>query len=47
MNSDFEELLNLFTANGVRYLVIGGHAAMAGEFIDSKSGLVPAWHHQR
>ncbi len=28
MNSDFEELLSLFTANGVRYLVVGGHAVM-------------------
>jgi hypothetical protein len=28
MNSGFEELLSLFTANGVRYLVVGGHAVM-------------------
>ena len=28
MNSDFEELLSLFTATGVRYLVVGGHAVM-------------------
>jgi hypothetical protein len=28
MNSDFEELLNVFNRNGVRYLIVGGHAVM-------------------
>src|ERR1017187_5854756 len=28
MNSDFEELLSIFNANGVRYLIVGGHAVM-------------------
>ena len=28
MSSDFEELLKLFNDNGVRYLVVGGHAVM-------------------
>ena len=28
MNSDFDELLRLFDANGVRYLIVGGHAVM-------------------
>ncbi len=28
MNSDFEELLNIFSADGVRYLIVGGHAVM-------------------
>ena len=28
MNSDFAELLNLFNANEVRYLVVGGYAVM-------------------
>ena len=28
MNSDFEELLSLFNANEVRYLVVGGYAVM-------------------
>jgi len=28
MNSDFEELLKLFNDNGVKYLVVGGHAVM-------------------
>ena len=26
MNSDFEELLSIFNENGVRYLIVGGHA---------------------
>jgi hypothetical protein len=28
MNSDFEELLSIFNKNGVRYLIVGGHAVM-------------------
>ncbi len=28
MNSDFEELLKVFNVNGVKYLVVGGHAVM-------------------
>ena len=28
MNSDFEELLNIFNADEVRYLIVGGHAVM-------------------
>jgi hypothetical protein len=28
MNSDFEELLSIFNENGVRYLIVGGHAVM-------------------
>ena len=28
MNSDIEELLNIFSENGVRYLIVGGHAVM-------------------
>ncbi len=28
MNSDFEELLSLFNANDVKYLVVGGYAVM-------------------
>jgi len=28
MNSGFEELLKLFNASGVKYLVVGGHAMM-------------------
>lgn len=28
VNSDFSDLLNLFNANGVRYLVIGGYAVI-------------------
>ena len=28
MNSDFEELLSIFNAHEVRYLVVGGHAVM-------------------
>jgi hypothetical protein len=28
MNSGFEELLSIFTENGVRYLIVGGHAVM-------------------
>jgi hypothetical protein len=28
MNSDFKDLLSIFNANKVRYLVIGGHAVM-------------------
>ena len=28
MNSDFEELLNIFNENEVRYLIVGGHAVM-------------------
>lgn len=28
MNSDFEDLLSLFNGNGVKYLVVGGHAVM-------------------
>jgi len=28
MNSEFSELLNLFNASGVRYLIVGGHAVM-------------------
>jgi hypothetical protein len=28
MNSNFEDLLNLFNANAVRYLIVGGHAVM-------------------
>ena len=28
MNSDFEELLSLFNANEVKYLVVGGYAVM-------------------
>ena len=28
MNSDFEELLSIFNENGVKYLVVGGHAVM-------------------
>ena len=28
MSSDFEELLKLFNDNGVKYLVVGGHAVM-------------------
>jgi hypothetical protein len=28
MNSDFQELLNLFNRDGVRYLIVGGHAVM-------------------
>src|ERR1035441_623432 len=28
MNSDFEELLSIFNQNGVRYLIVGGHAVM-------------------
>ncbi len=28
MSSDFEELLKLFNGNGVKYLVVGGHAVM-------------------
>ena len=28
MNSDFEELLSLFNANDVNYLVVGGYAVM-------------------
>ncbi len=28
MSSDFEELLKLFDDNGVKYLVVGGHAVM-------------------
>jgi hypothetical protein len=28
MNSDFEELLSAFNANGVKYLIVGGYAVM-------------------
>jgi len=28
MNSDFEELLRIFNANEVKYLIVGGHAVM-------------------
>ena len=28
MNSDFEELLNIFNRHEVRYLIVGGHAVM-------------------
>jgi hypothetical protein len=28
MTSDFEDLLKLFNANAVRYLIVGGHAVM-------------------
>src|SRR4051794_20198868 len=28
MNSNFEELLAVFNANNVRYLIVGGHAVM-------------------
>jgi hypothetical protein len=28
MNSGFEELLSIFNENGVRYLIVGGHAVM-------------------
>ena len=28
MNSDFEELLRIFNANEVRYLIVGGYAVM-------------------
>ena len=28
INSDFEELLSIFNENGVRYLIVGGHAVM-------------------
>ena len=28
MNSGFEELLRIFNENGVRYLIVGGHAVM-------------------
>jgi hypothetical protein len=28
MNSDFEELLSVFNRNGVKYLIVGGHAVM-------------------
>jgi len=28
MSSDFEELLKIFNANGVKYLIVGGHAVM-------------------
>jgi hypothetical protein len=28
MNSDFEELLKVFNDNGVKYLIVGGHAVM-------------------
>ncbi|MEO8370191.1 MAG: hypothetical protein ABI806_13405 [Candidatus Solibacter sp.] len=28
MNSDFEDLLNIFIAREVRYLIVGGHAVM-------------------
>lgn len=28
MNSDFEDLLSLFNGNGVKYLIVGGHAVM-------------------
>ena len=28
MNSDFEELLSIFNENGVRFLIVGGHAVM-------------------
>lgn len=28
MNSNFEELLSIFTENNVRYLIVGGHAVM-------------------
>ena len=28
MNSDFEDLLNLFNAHEVRYLIVGGYAVM-------------------
>ena len=28
MSSDFEDLLRVFNANGVKYLVVGGHAVM-------------------
>src|ERR1022692_2776364 len=28
VNSDFEELLSIFNENGVRYLIVGGHAVM-------------------
>ena len=28
MSSDFEELLRTFSASGVRYLIVGGHAVM-------------------
>jgi hypothetical protein len=39
MNSGFEELLSLFTANGVRYLVVGGHAVMLYVGLDRASQL--------
>lgn len=28
MSSDFEDLLNAFNENGVKYLIVGGHAVM-------------------
>ena len=28
VNSDFSELLRIFNGNGVRYLIIGGYAAI-------------------
>ena len=28
MNSDFEELLRIFDATAVKYLIVGGHAVM-------------------
>ena len=40
MNSDFEELLNIFNADGVRYLIVGGHAVMAVGYDDSKQQFI-------
>jgi len=42
VNSDFTDLLRLFSDNGVRYLVIGGYAVIRYPGIDcSCAPLVP------
>jgi hypothetical protein len=41
MYSDFEELLNIFNAHEVKYLIVGGHAVML--YTEQRGFFLPDW----